>query len=142
MALIADTGAIYSLYDAEDAYHDAVSEVVDGDPGPILVPMALLAEIDYLLREHLGVRAELDFLDSLKSGALGLEPLTPEDLKRCRELVSRYRDMELGLADAAVVATAERRGIYRLLTLDQRHFRVVRSKSGKPFTILPADRPE
>jgi predicted nucleic acid-binding protein len=37
------------------------------------------------------------------------------------------------------MATAERLGIRRILTVDERHFRVVRSADGKPFQLLPAD---
>ena len=139
MAVVADSGALYALYDASDAHHSSVREVVDNEPGPIIVPTAILAEVDYLLREYLGVSAELDFLDSLSSGAFTLEPFTPDDLLHCRELVAKYRSLDLGLADAAIVATAERLGIHRLLTLDERDFRAVRPKSGKPFVLLPAD---
>jgi predicted nucleic acid-binding protein len=43
------------------------------------------------------------------------------------------------LADASVIATAERLGTRRILTVDERHFRVVRASDGKPFILLPAD---
>jgi predicted nucleic acid-binding protein len=102
------------------------------------VPTALLAEIDYLLREWLGVDAELAFLASLKLGAFQLEEFTKADLLRCEELLSIYRDLDLGLADAAVVATAERLKVNTVLSLDERDFRAVRSKLG-PFRLLPAD---
>ena len=142
MALVADSGALYALYDAGDAQHSAVRLVIEKEPGRIFVPMAILAEVDYLLREFLGVSAELDFLESVARGAFSLEALTPTDLERCRQLIAKYRDLDLGLADAAIVATAERFGIQRILTLDERDFRVVRPKSGKPFLLLPADAEE
>lgn len=82
--LVADTGAIYALYDADDDHHGAVAAAQEGERGPIVVPMAILGELDYLLREFLGVDAELDFLDSVLSGAFSLEPMTEPDLKRCR----------------------------------------------------------
>lgn len=140
MAIVADSGAIYALYDADDRHHTDVRAVLADEPGPIIVPCAILGELDYLLRVHLGVDAELDFVDGLASGAYTLEPLTKPDLVRCRELIARYRDLDLGLADAAVIAAAERLGIDRILTLDERDFRAVRSKRGRPFVLLPADR--
>ena len=54
-------------------------------------------------------------------------------------IVANYRDLDLGLADAAVIATAERLGVNRILTVDERDFRAVRAADGKPFTLLPAD---
>ena len=139
MILIADSGALYALYDKTDQHHLRVRSAVESHQGPIIVSVAILAEVDYLLREWLGVDAELDFLDSLKAGAFNLEPFTDSDLERCRELLTQYRDLQFGLADAAVMTTAERLGTERILTVDERHFRAVVSKSGRAFVLLPPD---
>jgi len=62
MSLIADSGALYALNDAEDNYHGAVRRVIESEQGPIVVPMAILAEVDDFLRDFVGIDAELDFL--------------------------------------------------------------------------------
>src|SRR5262245_55266039 len=105
MALICDTGGVYALYDADDAHHDRAEASVDQRPGPLWLPVLVLAEIDYLLTTRLGVDAALDFLESVEQGAYSLVPLLGEDVTRCRELVAQYRDFGLGLADASVAAT-------------------------------------
>jgi predicted nucleic acid-binding protein len=140
MTLVADTGALYALYDAGDRHHRRVRAAIEAETGPIVVPAAVLPELDYLLREFLGVDAELDFLDGLLAGAFALDPELERDLPRCRELIAAYRDLDLGLVDSAVIATAERLGTQRILTVDERDFRAVRSGAGKPFVLLPADR--
>lgn len=142
MTLVADTGALYALYDADDRSHEAVLEALEAETGPVVVPAALLGEIDYLLREFLGVDAELDFLVSLQTGAFLLDTAVDRDLERIRDLVEQYRDLDLGLADAAVVATAERLETHEILTLDERDFRAVRRADGGAFTLQPADRKE
>lgn len=139
MSLIADSGAIYALYDADDAYHHRVKEVIENETGIIFIPVVILAELDYLLREFLGTDAELSFLDDLFSGAYTLESLTMNDFLRCRELIAQYRNLDLGLADTSVMAIAERLNIYRILTVDERDFRAVRPKKRKSFIVLPAD---
>ena len=139
MAIVADAGAVYALYDGKDRHSAAVRRAFNRERGIVVIPAAILGELDYLLRVHLGIAAELDFIDSLRSGAFSLENLTAEDLARCHELITQYRDLDLGLADATVIATAERLGIDRILTVDERDFRVVRSKRGRPFVLLPAD---
>lgn len=48
MALICDASGVYALYDANDAQHAAVVSLVESEPGPLLLPIILLAEIDYL----------------------------------------------------------------------------------------------
>ena len=138
MSLVADTGGLYALYDADDAHHAAIRDIVHEERGPIIVPSAVLGELDYLLREFLGIDAEIDFLDGLSSGALSLEPMTSTDVARCRELIATYRDLNLGLVDSAVIATAERLDIRRVLTVDERDFRAVRPK-GDALTLLPSD---
>lgn len=139
MAVICDTGAIYALYDADDAHHSSVRSSFESETGPFLVPVTLLAEIDYLLHVHLGIDAALDFLESAERGAFAVEPLVPADLVRCRELMAGYRDLNLGLADASVVAFAERLNLQKVLTVDVRHFRVVRPRHVSHFVLLPAD---
>lgn len=133
MALIADSGGLFALYDARDPFHREVRKVVTAERGPIIIPMAILAEIDYLLTSRLGIEAELRLLEGFEQGAFTLEPLLPEDATRCKELVSRYRDLSLGLADASIIATTERLGIDRILTVDERDFRSVRTVKGRPF---------
>jgi hypothetical protein len=139
MALIADSGAIYALYDSRDRHHAAVAEIIDQEAGTIVLPMAVLAEIDYLLRVRLGHRAVSRFLEGIQTGGYVLEPFTAADVNRCYALLQTYASLNLGLADAAVIATAERLGTRRILTVDERHFRAVRSAAGAPFTLLPAD---
>jgi predicted nucleic acid-binding protein len=139
MTLIADSGALYALYDADDHHHLKVRAVLERYAGPIIIPTAILAELDYLLREFLGIDAELAFLESLQEGAFQLEPFTSSDLEHCRQLIARYRNLDLGLADAAVVATAERLGTDQILTVDERDFRAVVSREKRPFTLFPAD---
>jgi uncharacterized protein len=108
MALICDTGGVYALYDADDAHHGAVKEVVEAEQGPLFLPVVLLAEIDYLLSTRLTVDAALDFLESVEQGAFILLPLPAHDIARCRELMNQYRDLRPGVADASVVVAAER----------------------------------
>ena len=81
----------------------------------------------------------LRFLEGVRVGGYMLEPLTPADVNRCISLVQTYANLNLGLADASVIATAERLGSGRILTVDERHFRAIRSAKGSPFKLLPAD---
>ena len=139
MALIADTGPLVALYDAGDRHHRAVRRIFERERGAILIPGPILTEVDYMLRRFLGVDAAIDFLTGLSEGSLTHEPLTPADIDRCAQILADYREADIGLADASVLALAERRQIYRVLTLDQRDFRVLRPKGGKPLVLLPGD---
>lgn len=139
MTVVADTGALYALYDADDEHHAAAVDVIEKEPGAIVVPAPVLSELDYLLLENLGVDAELAFIDGVLDGAYALDCSTLDDLPRIKELIAQYRDLKLGMVDAAVIATAERLGLSRIFTVDLRDFRAVQSAAGRPFALLPFD---
>jgi predicted nucleic acid-binding protein len=139
MAIIADSGAVYGLYDRRDAFHKGLRSALETARDRIILPAPILGEIDYLLRVRLGNAALLQFLEDIQEGAFAVEMVTLDDLRRCAALITKYGDLDLGLSDASVVAIAERLGANRILTVDQRDFRVIRSVHGRPFRLLPAD---
>lgn len=139
MAVVCDTGAVYALYDADDIHHSACQGFIEQERGPLFLPIVLLAEIDYLLASRLGIDASVEFLESIESGAFTLVAPFVEDFARCRELIVQYGNLTLGLADAAVLATAERLKIQRVFSVDYRHFRAIQPRGLGHFMILPAD---
>jgi hypothetical protein len=57
-------------------------------------------------------------------------------LRRARELMRRYRDLPMDLADATLVAFAEAHRITQVFTLDK-DFRVYRLHGRRAFDIVP-----
>ena len=96
-----------------------------------------MAEVDHLLGTRRDVAAELAALRELSEGAWEFAGYEPTDLQRAADVMERYLDQEIGLADASLVVLSDRYKTDRLLTLDHRHFRVLRTLAGKPFTVLP-----
>ena len=135
MAIIADAGGIYGLYDRRDSAHAQIRAVVEREQDHILIPSPVLGEIDYLLRARVGVEALSRFLSDIHIGAFEVEAVTGGDLERCAALVAKYSNLDLGLCDASVIAVAERLRVNRILTVDERDFRVVRSSL--TFQLLP-----
>jgi uncharacterized protein len=77
-------------------------------------------------------------LAEVERGAYALTPMVPADIARAREVIKRHADLGISLADASIVVLAERHKVAEVLTLDQRHFRIL-SAGGQPFRLLPAD---
>lgn len=136
--LICDTSGLLAFFDASDAHNAVVTAAIDGDPGPFVVSPYVLAELDYLLATRRGVPAELTALSELTGGAWDLAALDQADLGGARDIIDRYSDQAIGLADASLVVLAHRYRTDRLLTLDRRHFHVLRTIAGKSFTLLPS----
>jgi hypothetical protein len=63
------------------------------------------------------------------------EPCAADDLTRVAELVEQY--VLLGTTVARVVALAERLSITEIVTLDRRHFNVVRPRHTEPLILSP-----
>jgi predicted nucleic acid-binding protein len=127
-----DTSGIVALMNSADRYHQQAVALFRSDPGPHFMPAAILSEIAYVLESRVGPRPALDVVENLRSGAFTLD-CGQSEFARIQELMTRYEDLGLGLADAAVVACAERHA-GRTLAADFRHFPVVARGEG---TIVP-----
>jgi predicted nucleic acid-binding protein len=141
MAIVADSGGIYGLYDRRDVHHAALRRAIEAERTEIVIPASSLGEIDYLLRVRLGNEALLQFLADIRDRAFRVECLTTSDFDRSAAILKKFESLNLGLSDAAVVAVAERLGTNVILSVDQRDFRAIRSASKKFFRLLPADLP-
>jgi predicted nucleic acid-binding protein len=140
VALVVDAGALYAQADADEPRHASVVEVLKSERETLVTTELAIAEADYLILDRLGIDVELAFLEDLAEGTFVAECLTRSELQTARSVVERYGNLRLGLADASLVVLAERFKTRRILTFDERAFRVVVPLSGGAFTILPADR--
>jgi len=137
--IVLDTSGLLAFIDTDQHRHEDVKRSLEADPGPFLLSPFVAAEVDYLLLDRVGPAAELLFLSEVARGAYRLEGFGAEDVEQAAKVIGRYRDLRIGLADASLVILAAKVGTTRLLTLDERHFRAVRSLGGRAFTLLPAD---
>jgi predicted nucleic acid-binding protein len=137
MPLVLDTGPLLAALDAADPDHARCAQLLSETHEDLVVPILVLAELDYWCHERLGVDAWITFLDDLLAGAYRLEPATTADLTRCRDLQTQYHDQSLGVVDASVLALLERLGEDKLATLDHRHFALLRPNHVATLQLLP-----
>lgn len=123
--------------DRDDAWHARVRAWWLRSREDVLVPVMVLPEVAYLLGRRIGPEAELAFTRAIIDGEFVLEGLAPEDVERAAELMGIYVDTPLGLVDACVVAAAERLDIVNVLTVDRRHFSLVRPRHVPSLKLLP-----
>lgn len=137
--IVLDTSGLLAAIDGSQRQHTEAAAALRAATGPLLLSPFVLAELDYLLATRVSQEAAASLLDQVAAGAYRLEPMAAEDIERASEIILRYRDLNLGLADASVVVLAERHGTLDVLTLDERHFRAITGSGGRPFRILPSD---
>lgn len=133
--VLVDAGPLVALIDAADAYHDVCVEALRSLGDPLVTVWPAFTEAMYLLRESWPAQRAL--WSRLETDALTLAALDEDDAPRMRELMEKYRNLPMDLADAALVRVAEREGLTRILTLDRRHFSIYRPGRRRRFAVLP-----
>ncbi len=139
MTLLIDAAPIVALADAAEPEREAILDALINEPGPLVIPAPTTAEIDYLLGQRFGAGARRAFLADLAAGRFSVANLERADYATIIDLDTRYADLDLGLADCALVTLAARHRTTRVLSFDERHFRAVTPLHGNAFTLLPAD---
>jgi uncharacterized protein len=133
--VLVDAGPLVALIDAGDAYHDVCVTALKTIRDPLITVWPAFTEAMSLLNESWHGQKAL--WSRVESDALTLAHLDAVDAPRMRELMEKYRDLPMDLADAALVRVAEREGLSRIFTVDRRHFSVYRPGRRRRFAILP-----
>jgi predicted nucleic acid-binding protein len=137
--IVLDTSGLLAAIDESQRQHAACARALSKARPPLILSPFVLAELDYLLTAEVGLEAEAALLEEVARGAYRLEPFDGPAVATAVEIISRYRDLAIGLADASIVVLANRYGTRDILTLDDRHFRALRTIDRKKFRLLPAD---
>ena len=137
--IVVDTSVILAFMNSGDSHHVAVSRWMAEETQDLATTPLIVAETDHLVAARGGPQALSALRRDLVSGAY-LVDWWPQAMGAAVKVADRYADMALGLADASLVALADRLGTFRIATLDERHFRAVRPLSGaSAFHLLPED---
>jgi uncharacterized protein len=137
--ILLDSSGLFTGLVPDQPEHARVRSVLAHEQPPIVLSPFVLAEVDYFLARQGGQIPELRLLDEVASGAYELPVFESSDVHRVAEVIRRYDDLNIGLADASIVVLAGRYGTSRVLTFDERHFRALRTPVGDAFVVLPAD---
>jgi uncharacterized protein len=132
---LVDAGPLVALIDRSDPYHGDCRQALAGIDDPLGTVWPAFTEAMYLLRS--AARAQRALWDMVDVGSVQLIELGIDDCPRMRELMWKYRDLPMDLADAALVRVAERERIRRVFTIDRRDFEIYRPYRLGRFQILP-----
>lgn len=138
--IVVDTPVIVAYMNSADDHHEAVGAWLEAAADDLATTPLIVAEVDHLVSTRGGGRAAVSALRADLAAGSYLIDWWQSAITSCVSVAERYADIGLGLADASLVALAERLDTTTIATLDERHFRVVRPLSGgAAFRLLPAD---
>ena len=123
-AVLVDTGPLVALLDRSDPYHIKCQETLRSLDDSLVTVWPVVTEAMYMLRAYWSAQDAL--WEMIQVGAVEILPLGTDDVARMRELMRKYRDLPMDVADAALVRVAERERLRRIFTLDRRDFQIYR----------------
>lgn len=134
--IIADTGFWVALFNRSDVHHGRALEIGGQLRERLITTWPVLTETTHLLAARGHPTVAMRFLERCFSGAVDIMELDGGARPRVLELMRRYADLPMDLADASLVILAERLGHGRILSTDQRDFETYRWKHQQPFENL------
>jgi hypothetical protein len=133
--VLADAGPLVALIDSADRHHQDCVQFAKTLREPLVTVWPALTEAMHLL--GFSPEAQHQLWALIEDGSVTLAGLDVKDAPRMRELMEKYNDQPMDLADAALVRVAERDGLKTIFTLDRRHFEVYRLHGRQRLTIVP-----
>ncbi len=133
MPAIADTGPLVAFLDRAERHHRWIVALIEEIEAPLLVCEPVLAEAFFLVR-HLP-KAQDALIDLLQNGSLRIAFRLDEHVATIHQLLKKYRDVPMSLADACVVCLAEIYDRHDVLTLDS-DFAVYRKHGRVPLRLI------
>jgi len=118
---VVDTSVLYEYANAQDAHHDAASEIVEaidaGETDDARLTNYLIEELLDLTRVHLGHAVAIDLLDRLQASAgFEIDHAARSDFANGEQLFRE--DHQLSFVDATTISYMNRAGIDTLYSFD------------------------
>ncbi len=133
--ILVDAGPLVALVDAGDQNHRSCAAALQKIREPLATVWPAFTEAMYLVSDS--SEAQEALWEMLARNAIQIAPLTSSDVPRMRELMRKYSNRRMDLADAALVTVAERENIRKIFTVDRKDFAVYRLYGRTRLTLIP-----
>jgi uncharacterized protein len=134
--IIVDTGFWVALANKNDNYHEAAKNSFSQYNEPLITTWCVVTETCYFLQSRRGVAASITFLNAMSEGLFQIFEIKDRHLPKIKELMNKYRDVPMDLADASLVVLAEEYKTGRILSLDIKDFRIYQWSNKNYFENL------
>ncbi len=135
--ILCDTGVLLCLIDSTQPKHTAYQNKIISLKKPLITTWSCLTEAMYLALHRGGWKMQQQLGELLLKQLLEIYQIEINDYERLLELMEKYRDRPMDLADATLVLTAEKTGHRQILTLDS-DFLFYRIDDRNNFDIVSA----
>jgi predicted nucleic acid-binding protein len=130
--ILVDTGPLVALFDRRDDAHEECRELLQAARGqPLVTSIPVLTEAFHLLNPR--SRGSAALREFAVQDGIRVWFLSASSLARAFELMERYADRPMDLADASIVTAAEELRTTLVFTIDRNDFAAYRARIGKTY---------
>jgi uncharacterized protein len=133
---LTDAGPLIAIIDAGEPDHERCKTAIEQLPMPLVTTWPAFTEAIYLLGRAAGWPGQDALWRMVRRRTLVLAELGEDLTLRSAELMRRYSDHPMDLADATLVALAEAKGLRTIFTLDS-DFMSYRLRGGRHLQVVP-----
>ena len=134
--ILLDSGPIVAFFDSSDGYHKICLDLLKSVNEPLVTTWPVLTESFYLL--GFSWKAQDNLWEFIMRGGVDILSLDDKQQARCRQMMEKYADLPMDLADGTLVVVAESKKVKKVFTLDHKDFRIYKPSHTKRFTLLPS----
>ncbi|MDZ7288861.1 MAG: PIN domain-containing protein [candidate division KSB1 bacterium] len=132
-AVIIDTGVLVAYLNRREKYHQWTKEKLAQVAPPLMTCEAVIAETCFLLSKTDSGTEKL--FELLETGHIIIPFRLEHEIKNIKELMTRYANVPMSLADACLVRMSEQDPDSEVLTLD-RDFRIYRKNRRQVIPLI------
>ncbi len=126
--ILLDTGPLVALFDPADVWHARCVTRLEHFEEPLCTTVPVLVEALHLLTPaSTGAQRLMEFI---AEGGMQVWFLDDDSLARTFELIVRYANVPMDLADGSLVVAAEQLNIRKVFSIDRRDFAIYRIRKG------------
>lgn len=136
--ILIDTGPLVALFDPRDNLHSLCRAALRDLQGPLYTTTPVLAETFHMLSP--ASPGSVRLRDFLRKRGMWIWFLDSSAMDRAIDLMDRYADHPMDLADASLIVAAEALDARRIFTLDRGDFssyRVSRGHYNVALEVIP-----
>jgi predicted nucleic acid-binding protein len=133
---LTDSGPVYALIDRDDANHRAAVRGLERIVLPMLTTWPCLTEAMHFLHRRIGAPGRRALVEMLGRGDVVVLEANRHSIGTVSDLMERYADAPMDLADASLVAAAMDLDKLDVLTFNA-HFRSYRGPRGRRLRVFP-----
>lgn len=120
--IICDTAPLFCLVDQSQPRYLAVKNFIKNNPATLITTWSCFTEAMYLSLQRGGWSMQNKLSKLLLEQLLFLQPLEMSDYSRLFQLMDKYKDRPMDLADGTLVVVAEKLNLNTILTFDSDFF--------------------